>query len=131
MGTYIDTDGTVIYNTTTGDTFRFMASNVAFKNWTWHSKYLSTGTATQAKRLKNIYMHANKTLTDEDTLIYTDGSNDIAPIATSNAIGNYYREAFKPSNNKEFRNLIIKLEDISGDTELSSIGITYKRKPVK
>ena len=95
------------------------------------------GAATQEKKLKKVYLNSNKDIEDENNelsgtcTIVTNGSNDVSPRIDTKTEGSIIVNSYKPTANRAFNKVTVKLDNIPGDTEVSSVGLVYKRKPVK
>jgi hypothetical protein len=137
LSTYLNTHGQCLYKTEAGRLFSFMTNQGSTRNWSWHSKEISMGAATQEKKLKKVYLNSNKDIEDENNelsgtcTIVTNGSNDVSPRIDTKTEGSIIVNSYKPTANRAFNKVTVKLDDIPGDTEVSSVGLVYKRKPVK
>jgi len=131
LSTLVSEDGICLYGTAENGIKGHMLVPSALRRWSWHSKKLTMGHDTQNKRLKRIRIQGNRDLTNQECLIYTNGNLDTSCSEESITEGEFYEQVYKPTANKKFKTLEIKLNNIEGEAEVDALGVVFKRKSIK
>ena len=141
--TYIARDGQVILAGEVNGSSKFwsfMGDPFSRKSWAWWSKDLPFNGTTQEKSLSNVKIESNSANLGMtyNTLLYMNKENiytsSTGITVTDSNSGNIFTRKLEIGpgwTTKKFKTLQVRLENISGNTEVSSIGVIYRPKRVK
>ena len=128
--TFIENDGTVLITTKDRQVYRYMSGST-LKNWTWTSKDLIMGGATQDKKIKKVRINSSDSIASGDINVSYDNGVALNTTLKEELGGALKHTSLTPDTRASFKSLRVSLTDIVGTNEVDSIGIIYRPRSIK
>lgn len=133
--TFIEDNGTVLLTTKDANAnnikaFRYLAGNT-LKDWSWTSKDLIMGGATQDKKIKKIRINSSDSIDSSNIDISYNNGIDLASTLKEELSGDLKHTSITPNSRASFKSLRVSLNDIEGSNEVDSIGVIYRPRSIK